>query len=160
MKTSAYSAVRKELTWVSEYMLVNSLLSDEDTPLAVAIELTSLTGITILLELVLDDIVDFILLGKLLDWMFPINDVVNTAINTDPISAVPKEDPKFWKTPCRPPASDDCSLPTLDIFTFPICEARRPKADPAKNNAVPKSQPFKVVDTEASRHIELTIKIS
>ena len=65
------------------------------------------------------------------------NDEASDAISTEPMSAVPSDEPRFWKTPCRPPTSLDSVSLTLDMLTLPSWVASRPSAAPARNIPTP-----------------------
>ena len=87
------------------------------------------------------------------------NDVASAPIRIEPISAVPSDDPRFWKTPCRPPTSLVSFSVTADMFTFPSCDASRPSAAPAVNMPMPNSQPDSSGSTAPSSSTALATRI-
>lgn len=74
----------------------------------------------------------------------------------EPISAVPSDEPRFWNTPWSPPTSLVSFSVTLDMLTFPSCEASSPRAAPARNIPVAKNTLRRSLVAEPSRMTALT----
>lgn len=122
-----------EDTCDSLYSDVSVAASPDDKPALVAMPSTVDTGTISTPDWVLVATFSLTLLWRSLLSTAPKNELESEEIRTDPMRAVPSEDPRFWNTPWSPPISLDRSTPTLDVVTLPIWDANSPRPAPAKN---------------------------
>ncbi len=91
-------------------------------------------------------------------WIRALNPFSSPSSSTEPISAVPRDAPRFCAVPWSPPASFVSSGGAEDMITLPSCDMRSPAPIPKKTSDTAKAVPFSftsIVPTSTSAAIAI-----